>query len=753
MRLFVNLIICSNSYFADLVGVETVFSALCQIQTAIIAVVATVLTVGITLSEKKYYGISGREYLELQKSRSFLSIIPFIIIEILILLISVYSLLTKLYIINIIMFSISTSYCIAICIHYSLVFKDERGIRKLINNGGISKIVLKSSESKINEDKINVFLQEYVIMHGIKVSLDNLCSKTNESENARIRARLIEILKGLAVSIDQATSDDETMKLFQNIYWMIENTPDEENDLSYNNIFWFASSLIVHMNHYSSRNNKLALSLFDFFESAVLYIDYVEEKNAKMLARILIYVLKDSLENKNTRILAIYRDIISQNINFSERNSRSAALFSKVQMYLFYFCRVDGKVPKEISKTVEDFMGDESSERMHYKTKSMTELFDELTSSFDFDLKYYLMNTGDIYDLEFIIYNIVTHAVLEDKFVVDWWYKMWIMKNRYFYDEIIESYEKESTEFLTNVHLALSPYCNDDDMKYNISTSLKDVYSLFGVAPIENERLEVALFSLKNVIFQTINERQLHRIDETVIKEFDKQVFVGLSKMLSEMEFNSSKNETKLEEQSFLIYHSSLSSCFENNEKRIIMTAYSFLVNTIRSQINGLSIINMLEVDPNALCKTLGEINPVFYTRSILPYANRHSFPLILMEQISDIEKEAKQIKGEIFENYTYIGENAVDIQVELYNVNTQMLSGDELEQRVNLYLRQDGTYYYDGMYGNHENAKKFISNKYCKTEIKYGLNVKCNPIKWCVVDIMGLVTKRIEKIKNSENK
>lgn len=107
------------------------------------------------------------------------------------------------------------------------------------------------------------------------------------------------------------------------------------------------------------------------------------------------------------------------------------------------------------------------------------------------------------------------------------------------------------------------------------------------------------------------------------------------------------------------------------------------------------------------------------------------------------IEERSNRIGTEIAGQGIFIGEHALSIEWNIRKIKSRRLSNEEIEKKVCSYLREDGSYFYQGVYGDYQQAYDYVKNNYIVTTTQYYLDLDIDCENCVIVDLWGRIERR----------
>lgn len=714
---------CWINWCKDDIGV------LCQIITSIVSFVTSIIGIAITLQKEECWGISIKEFSNLQKGLHY----PIVVVITLAILMSILE--AVMYVAHLMIASIGIAviailFCLYVTWHeIPLMMNNENFLTKTIEKRLWKEWKTTSDLSKELKAVLKYLITDYKNLKGTYKLLES----KNEKFNRFLMLKLLEMQTDVAFELRQMP-ERQRLLCAGSLYKNIEDLICFNLDLS--NIFkkdflnheYYITRVLFRLNEIDEYSNKvtslIADSLFDLKYKKFSEDEFANEKIQFIMSITLSMVTVSIRDGEFGFIKALQEKFSINYYNLGGDNYESIA-FALISMQLYFLCNDSQNVSEELKVKIKHYL-DYSDIIHHTKIFTWKSLYANFLYVFEIDfkkfIKYFIISKGN-WDVP--IYFEAQVLKLDCGYALRWYVTNILSSERvYDFDYPILCLDEHYRFYLKD----LGDKCFDSNKKFVVSDEMKSILSFYGVD--ENAFLGFLAFEEKtNKFFNFINDlkkddlhtesiRANNKENEELAKTYKQTLLDAIEKQWgydASVEITSSPQTMAI-----LIEKASRAINYKEVLEDMLIKS---LFHEIRTNLSVVAINRNDEDFDKQIASVLSE-DFAFVSRSMerFEYLLKDSS---LKKQFIELYIKAKKFESRILNGFVLVKKNGFRFNIKFKEFDIANLTTKEVAEEVNRYKREDGQYVYNGTFLSREEIEQMITKKYAVLKISIIYEVK----------------------------
>lgn len=695
----------------------------CQIITAIVSFVVSIIGIAISLQKDECWGVSIKEFNNLRVEPRYPATV-FVVLAI------VFSALNAIfYIFQWILASIGVAFvslifCVYVTVHeIPLVIKNEKCLTKIVKKrlmrewvspkGDFPKELKKVLKNLISSDKT---LKETYLLLKLK----------NEKFNRYLILKLLELQCDAAKELNQIESKQEQIqranRLYENVWVLLFFDLDLSKILRED--FINCNSSIIRVIFELKKINELENKTTSLVAMRLYYLklrtfvgdEFAEQKN-QFIVSIILSIVTSTIHDGDFSFVIALQERFSIDDRDLQKDNYMSLVFALISMQFYFLCHDSQNASEDLKSSIKKFL-DYSTIKNHARVKSWRSLYARFAHEFNVNFENFMFYfTLSANDWDVPLYFQVQWIQLDRGYAFRW-----------YLIHVLNSFRVQDFNY--------SDLCGNDEYKFY----LKD----FGKMCFGTGRNFIIIDKMKSILdFYGINDNPFSYFLSW--SEFSMKLFNYINGLKKEDLFIVSDRavDKKNDEIADQYKETMLKAIREEwgYDDKIITTSSSKTLTILVEKTSR--AVNYEEVMGDALIRSIfHELRLNIFPKTILRSVNFDGdIEMLLNENITaitesteriryfindegirkrflDLCANASQFNSNILDPYSFVKENGFRFNVILDEFSVRNLTVDELNEEVEKCKSADGQYVYEGTFLSREEIERFISQQFAVLKI-----------------------------------
>ena len=689
---------------------------LCQVVTAIVSFVSSIIGIAISLQNETCFGISVRKFSGLRKEYHY-SIKSIIVLSIILIVLDLVFYMLEMVIACIGIAIIAIVFCVFIsCTEIPIMTKNEQALINVVKKHLKLKWKNPEEDSKELKDVVKYLItQEYNLQETY-----NLLKDKDDEYNKYLLLKLLDLQTDLAFELQKLEVSQLRHEIVDSL---INNISDilnfnfdlteilEDNLVEYKHLVTRVLFRTAELEEGQAKTTHL-------IGKQIIYLNYAkyDEKKKHFVMSTVLSMLTVSIASNKFDFIRSAKKEFSQNYHHLGENNAMSLIFALVSLQFFYLSSSARNVSDELKINIQSFI-DEDIVVDRTKVTTWRNLYKTFVQKFsiDFDtlIKYFFVNEHN-FDVP-LYSNQAYFVVLDTEYVLNWYIaNLFNSQNSHNFD-----YNKLVIEKL--------------ETTYYLKRISDKMFGQTREAKIPTDLVQFVKFFLPNVeefkwfeMFENQTHNFRNFIDGLKIQQLEDK-----SKKAKSVN-NKDLSETYKNKLSALIENEwgyDPSICLDKEPKRclnLLTEKTSDAINYEECIIDFFSENIYYELKRNATVTTINrgenfdEQIKSLLKRKIVAISKNLSYSLTYYlkdQQLKSLYEKsydkAKKIESKIFYDNTVFVDQAFLFNFSIMDFQVINLTQEQITEKVKEYQRADGQYIFDGAFLSREQIEKYISEQF----------------------------------------